>query len=72
MAGKQEKLGLMPTLVVLVMVLGLAFLIGVILLMMLARTGIRHSPAQTRVEHALPGFSTTKMISSGLSGDESA
>ena len=51
MIGKQKmktrKLGLMPTLLVLLAVFGLAILVGVILLMMLARTPIAHSPEQS-------------------------
>jgi hypothetical protein len=45
-----KKLSLMPTLVVILAVLGLAVLVGVILLMMLVRTGIEHSPEQSRLE----------------------
>lgn len=47
MATKTKKLGLMPTLVVLLMAFGLAVLVGVILLMMLVTTGIEHSPDQS-------------------------
>jgi len=43
---KTRKLGIAPTLVVTVLVLGFALLIGVILLMMYIRTGIEHSPEQ--------------------------
>lgn len=39
----------MPTLVVILAVLGLAILVGVILLMMIVRTGIQHSPEQGRL-----------------------
>lgn len=45
-----KKLGLTPTLIVLLAVLGLAFLVGVIFLMMLVRTGIEHSPEQSSLE----------------------
>jgi len=44
---KTRKLGLMPTLLVLLAVFGLAILVGVILLMMFVRTGIAHSPEQS-------------------------
>jgi hypothetical protein len=50
MATQTKKLGLMPTLVVLILVLGLALFVGVILLMMLVRTGIEHSPEQSKLE----------------------
>ena len=50
MATKPKKLGLLPTLVVLILALGLAVFVGVILLMMLVRTGMPHSPEQSRVE----------------------
>lgn len=46
---KVRKLGIAPTLVVMVLVFGLALLIGVILLMMYVRTGIEHSPEQTSI-----------------------
>jgi len=46
---KTRKLGIAPTLVVTVLVLGFALLIGVILLMMYIRTGIEHSPEQASV-----------------------
>ncbi|HEX3104425.1 MAG TPA: hypothetical protein VHQ22_08255 [Terriglobales bacterium] len=46
---KTRKLGIAPTLVVTVLVLGFALLIGVILLMMYVRTGIEHSPEQASV-----------------------
>jgi hypothetical protein len=49
MATKTRKLGIMPTLVVLLMAFGLAFLVGVILVMMLVRTGIEHSPEQSKL-----------------------
>ncbi|HEX6804464.1 MAG TPA: hypothetical protein VF133_12350 [Terriglobales bacterium] len=45
-----KKLGLTPTLVVLLAVFGLAMLVGVILLMMFVRTGIAHSPEQSSLE----------------------
>lgn len=51
---KTKRLGLMPTLIVLLAVLGLAFLVGVILLMMMVRTGIKHSPEQSRLEPGRP------------------
>jgi hypothetical protein len=41
---KTRKLGIAPTLVVTVLVLGFALLIGVILLMMYIGTEIEHSP----------------------------
>lgn len=44
---KLRKLGLMPTLLVLLAVFGLAILVGVILLMMFVRTPIAHSPEQS-------------------------
>jgi hypothetical protein len=47
---KLKKLGIAPSLVVLVLVFGLAMLIGVILLMMYVRIGIEHSPEQTSIE----------------------
>ncbi len=50
---KPRKLGIAPTLVVMVLVFGLALLIGVILLMMYVRTGIEHSPEQTKL--VVPG-----------------
>jgi hypothetical protein len=53
MATKTTKLGIAPTLVVLILVLGLAVFVGVILLMMLVRTGIAHSPEQSKVEQDL-------------------
>jgi hypothetical protein len=53
MATQTKKLGLMPTLVVLILVLGLALFVGVILLMMLVRTGIEHSPEQSKLEQHL-------------------
>lgn len=43
---KTTKLGLTPTLIVVLGVFGLAILVGVIFLMMLATTGIEHSPDQ--------------------------
>ena len=46
---KTRQLGLMPTLLVLVAVFGLAILVGVILVMMFVRTGIAHSPEQSRL-----------------------
>ncbi len=46
---KPRKLGIAPTLVVIVLVFGLAMLIGAILLMMYVRTGIEHSPEQTNL-----------------------
>jgi hypothetical protein len=46
---KTRKLGIAPTLVVTVLVLGFALLIGVILLMMYIRTGIEHSPEQASI-----------------------
>lgn len=49
MASKTRKLGLMPTLIVLLMVLGLAIFVGVILLMMLLQPGIEHSPEQSQL-----------------------
>ena len=53
MATTTKKLGLAPTLVVLILVLGLAIFVGVILLMMLVRTGIEHSPEQSKAEQQL-------------------
>jgi hypothetical protein len=50
MATQTKKLGLMPTLVVLILVLGFALFVGLILLMMLVRTGIEHSPEQSKIE----------------------
>ena len=50
---KTRKLGIAPTLVVTVLVLGFALLIGVILLMMYIRTGIEHSPQQARIESSV-------------------
>lgn len=48
---KTTKLGLTPTLIVVLGVFGLAILVGVIFLMMLATTGIEHSPDQGKVEN---------------------
>jgi len=50
---KTRKLGIAPTLVVTVLVLGFALLIGVILLMMYMRTGIEHSPEQSSIESSV-------------------
>ncbi len=54
MATKTRKLGIAPTLVVLILVLGLAMFVGVILLMMLVQPGIAHSPDQATVGDELP------------------
>lgn len=48
---KTTKLGLTPTLIVVLGVFGLAILVGVIFLMMLATTGIEHSPDQGVLEN---------------------
>lgn len=53
---RTRKLGLMPTLLVLMAVFGLAILVGVILLMMFVRTGIAHSPEQSRLENSRPSI----------------
>ena len=57
MATKTKKLGLMPTLVVLLMAFGMAVLVGVILLMMLVTTGIEHSPDQSSMGHGATAIS---------------
>lgn len=65
---KTKHLGIAPTLVVTVLVLGLALLVGVILLMMYIRTGIEHSPEQTSIEipHVLPSVaSQPRALNSG-------
>ena len=51
---KTRNLGIAPTLIVTVLVLGLAVLVGVIFLMMYIRTGIEHSPEQTKIEIPAP------------------
>ena len=57
MATKIKKLGLLPTLVVLLMAFGLAVLVGVILLMMLVTTGIEHSPDQSHLRQSATAVS---------------
>lgn len=58
---KPRKLGIAPTLVVMVLVFGLAMLIGVILLMMYVRTGIEHSPEQSKL--VVPGQAMSFVVS---------
>jgi hypothetical protein len=53
---KTRKLGIAPTLVVTVLVLGFALLIGVILLMMYIRPGIEHSPEQASITSSVQFF----------------
>lgn len=64
---KTRNLGIAPTLIVTVLVLGLAVLIGVIFLMMYIRTGIEHSPEQTSIEIPAPlsGASQPRPLNSG-------
>ena len=53
---KTRKLGLMPTLLVLLAVFGLAILVGVILVMMFVRSGMAPSPEQSRLGNASPAI----------------
>jgi len=54
---KTRKIGIAPTLVVLVLVFGLAMVVGTILLLMLTGSGIEHRPEQSlgRAEITAPG-----------------
>jgi hypothetical protein len=73
MEGK--NLSIAPTLFVLVAVLGLAFLVGIILLMMLVQTDIPHSPEQS-MRHMTPPTVTRTVSAAGvklsLHGEERA
>jgi hypothetical protein len=64
-----QKLGLMPTLIALLAVFALAILVGVIVLMMMLRTGIKHSPEQSRLEER---HASVRLVASGGPGSELA
>lgn len=65
---KTRHLGVMPTLLVLLAVFGLAILVGVILLMMFVRTGIAHSPEQSRLRNSNAGPAIRAMLPPGEGG----